>query len=169
MVKPVYVQQQQKGWRTLKFAERQFAWKLVGLKPDCSGRLRRSPVYYSWHGYMEFRIYGDWMAAAYKLLSFTTVILAVSPYCIIDGCEVVRSDLLKSCHWDQRYVFPGAGERNMAGATWAMMTYQFWQLMWKHQIAKFLAKTLRVCGGLVVLTYCTLDRGGCCFHWRGEL
>ena len=38
------------------------------------------------------------MAAAYKLLSFTTVILAVSPYCIIDGCEVVRSDLLKSCH-----------------------------------------------------------------------
>ena len=28
----------------------------------------------------------------------------------------------------------------------------------EHQIAKFLAITLRVCSGLVVLTYCTLGQ-----------
>ena len=38
------------------------------------------------------------MAAVCKLLSFATVILAVSPYCLALYCEVGRSNLLKGCH-----------------------------------------------------------------------
>ena len=38
------------------------------------------------------------MAAACKLLSFARIILAVSPYCVIHGCEVGGFDLPKGCH-----------------------------------------------------------------------
>ena len=38
------------------------------------------------------------MAAVCKLLSFATVTPPVSLIVFIDGCEVVTSDLLKSCH-----------------------------------------------------------------------
>ena len=45
-----------------------------------------------------------------KLLSFASVVLVVSPYCIIDGCEVGRSDFSTEglplrtstmCFWEQ--------------------------------------------------------------------
>ena len=35
--------------------------------------------------------------AKYKVLTFASVILAISPFCIIDGCEVGRSDLPNGC------------------------------------------------------------------------
>ena len=37
------------------------------------------------------------------------------------------------------------------------------------QVARFVAKTIRVCRGLLVLMYYTWDRGYCCCHWRGSL
>ena len=55
--------------------------------------------------------------------------------------------------------FPGAGKRNMAGASYSSDDdLSFLAVDAEHQMAKFLAKTLRVCGGLVVLTYCTLGQ-----------
>ena len=44
---------------------------------------------------------GNWMAATCKLLSFATVILDVSPYCLFHGCEVGRSNWPEGYHWDQ--------------------------------------------------------------------
>lgn len=37
------------------------------------------------------------MTATYKVLTFASVILAISHFCIIDGCEVGRSDLPNGC------------------------------------------------------------------------
>ena len=36
------------------------------------------------------------------------------------------------------------------------------------QMARFVAKTLRVCNGLVLLGV-PWDSASCCCHWRGEL
>ena len=74
------------------------------------------------------------MATACKLLSFATVTLAVSPYCVIHGCEVCRSDVPKGCHETKCCMFLGAVE---------------------GQMAKFVAETLRVCRGLVLLMHWT--------------
>ena len=112
---------------------------------------------YLWHGSMQKYCHSSqrWMTAVCKLLSFASVILAVSPYCLA---------LCYCWFWSQgagvetwRWVFLGTWEGNMAWATWTTITYHFWLLMQEVRLARFVAKTSRMCSGLVVLKYLTWE------------
>lgn len=91
---------------------------------------------------------GDWIAAVCKLLCFAGVNLVVSPYClscVIAGCEVVRSDLPKGCHWDQALRISGNRRENIVWGIRVTMTSRLWRMIWKVRWLDLLQKTLRVC------------------------
>ena len=90
-----------------------------------------------------------------KILSLFTEIewlsrvsfLVLLVFCTINGCEVGRSDLPKTVIQTKCCMFIGAGERNMR----YLSDNDLLSLVIdaEGQMARFVAKTLKVCSGII--------------------
>ena len=121
-------------------------------------------MYYMWHEVCESIpiihetiaiVCGSWITATCKHLSYASIILAVSVYCLALCQPYItegRSDLLKSCHRDQALHVSGRrrgeyGLSNLREDELSSLAVD------AGQMTIFVARTLRVCSGLVVLMY----------------
>ena len=90
-------------------------------------------------------------------------------HCIINSCEVGRSDLSKGCYWDRTLCIYGS-RRGKYGLSYSNDNdVPSLAVDVEGQMARFVAKTLKVCSGLDVYVLMHWTWGCWCCHFRSEL